>query len=89
MVNDYRVYRVYRAVEIAVPQRKRKQVAAKRGQSVRIGTMPNEHLSLDFISDTVSTGRRLRMPPSSTRAPGKHWRLQWTRRCPARPEPGG
>jgi putative transposase len=60
IVNHKRVYRVYRAAGLAVPQRKRKRVAASRGQSVQIGTRPNEHWSLDFMSDTLSTGRRLR-----------------------------
>ena len=60
MVNHKRVYRVYRAAGLAVPRRKRKRVAVRRGQPVRIGTMPNEHWSLDFMSDTLSTGRRLR-----------------------------
>lgn len=60
VVNHKRVYRVYRAAGLAVPQRKRKRVAAKRGQTMRVGTRPNEHWSLDFMSDTLSTGRRLR-----------------------------
>jgi len=60
MVNHKRVYRVYRSAGLAVPRRKRKRVAVRRGQPVRIGTMPNEHWSLDFMSDTLSTGRRLR-----------------------------
>lgn len=60
VVNHKRVYRVYRAAGLAVPQRKRKRVAASRGQSVQIGSMPNERWSLDFMSDTLSTGRRIR-----------------------------
>ena len=60
MVNHKRVYRVYRAAGLAVPRQKRKRVAVGRGQAVRIGTWPNEHWSLDFMSDTLSTGRRLR-----------------------------
>ena len=60
VVNHKRVYRVYRSAGLAVPQRKRKRVAVSRGQAVRIGTRPNEHWSLDFMSDTLSTGRRLR-----------------------------
>lgn len=60
VVNHKRVYRVYRAAGLAVPRRKRKRVAASRGQLVRIGTQPNEHWCLDFMSDTLSTGRRLR-----------------------------
>lgn len=59
-VNHKRVYRLYRAAGLAVPQRKRKRVAASRGQLARIGVMPNEHWSLDFMSDTLSNGRRLR-----------------------------
>lgn len=60
IVNHKRVYRVYRAAGLAVPQRKRKRVAARRGQAVQVGTMPNEHWCLDFMSDSLSTGRRLR-----------------------------
>lgn len=60
MVNHKRVYRLYRTAGLTVPQRKRKRVAAQRGQPARIGTRPNEHWSLDFMSDTLSTGRRLR-----------------------------
>jgi putative transposase len=60
MVNHKRVYRVYRAAGLAVPRRKRKRIAAGRGLQVRIGTRPNEHWSLDFMSDTLNTGRRLR-----------------------------
>jgi putative transposase len=60
MVNHKRVYRVYRDAGLAVPRRKRKRVAASRGQPVRIGTRPNEHWSLDFMSDTLNSGRRLR-----------------------------
>lgn len=60
IVNHKRVYRLYRTAGLAVPQRKRKQVAARRGQPARLGTMPNAHWSLDFMSDTLSTGRRLR-----------------------------
>lgn len=60
MVNHKRVYRVYRAAGLAVPRRKRKRVAVRRGQPVRIGTRPNAHWSLDFMSDSLSTGRRLR-----------------------------
>lgn len=60
IVNHKRVYRLYRAAGLAVPRRKRKRIAARRGQAVRIGTMPNEHWSLDFMSDTLSSGRRLR-----------------------------
>ncbi|MEZ4522924.1 MAG: IS3 family transposase [Thermomicrobiales bacterium] len=60
MVNHKRVYRLYRTAGLAVPQRKRKRVAASRGQAVHIGMRPNEHWSLDFMSDTLSTGRRIR-----------------------------
>ena len=58
--HNKRVYRVYCAAELAVPRRKRKRVAAGRGQPVRIGAVPNEHWSLDFMSDTLNSGRRLR-----------------------------
>ena len=60
IVNHKRVYRLYRAAGLAVPRRKRKRIAAGRGLQVRIGTTPDEHWSLDFMSDTLSNGRRLR-----------------------------
>lgn len=60
VVNHKRVYRVYRAAGLAVPRRKRKRAAVSRGQHLRIGTMPNEHWSLDFMSDTLHSGRRVR-----------------------------
>lgn len=60
LVNHKRIYRLYRAAGLAIPRRKRKRVAASRGQSVPVGTLPNERWSLDFISDTLSCGRRLR-----------------------------
>lgn len=59
-VNHKRVYRLYRAAGLAVPRRTRKRVATRRGQALRVGSWPNEHWSLDFMSDTLSSGRRLR-----------------------------
>jgi putative transposase len=59
-VNHKRVYRLYRAAGLAIPRRKRKRVTVSRGQPARVGAVPNEHWSLDFMSDTLSTGRRLR-----------------------------
>lgn len=60
IVNHKRVYRLYRVEGLAVPQRKRKRVAVGRGESLRIGDRPDDHWSLDFMSDTLSSGRRLR-----------------------------
>lgn len=60
VVNHKRIYPLYWAAGLAVPQRKRKRIAASCGLQVRIGTMPNEHWSLDFMSDTLNSGRRLR-----------------------------
>ena len=60
VLNHKRIYRVYRAAGLAVPRRKRKRVTVSRGHAVRIGTRPNEHWCLDFMSDSLRTGRRLR-----------------------------
>lgn len=60
LVNHKRIYRLYRVAELAVPRRKRKRLATGRGLQAMIGSMPNEHWSLDFMSDTLSSGRRLR-----------------------------
>jgi putative transposase len=60
LVNHKRIYRLYRAAELAVPRHKRRRLPPGRGLQSMIGSMPNEHWCLDFMSDTLSSGRRLR-----------------------------
>ena len=60
LVNHKRVYRLYRAAELSVRQRRRKHVARARGVPASIGALPNQRWSLDFMQDTLASGRRLR-----------------------------
>lgn len=60
-INHKRVYRLYREEGLSVRQRKRKQVAARRGERRGAAAAPNQRWSLDFVSDALATGRRIRL----------------------------
>ena len=60
MVNHKRVYRIYDAAGLQVRARKKRGVRHVRGNVIQPVTKPNERWSLDFVSDTLSTGRRFR-----------------------------
>ena len=60
LVNHKRVYRLYRAAELRVSQRRRKRLARTRVAPTGIGVLPNQRWSLDCMQDTLSSGRRLR-----------------------------
>jgi putative transposase len=60
IVNHKRVYRIYGAHGLQVRARKKRGVRHVRGNAIKPVTRPNERWSLDFVSDTLSTGRRFR-----------------------------
>lgn len=60
IVNHKRVYRIYDAAGLQVRARKKRGVRHVRGNVIQPVTKPNERWSLDFVSDTLSTGRRFR-----------------------------
>lgn len=60
-VNHKRVERLYRAEGLAVRRRARKRVAAAERAPLLLPTAPNEQWSLDFVSDALSWGRRIRL----------------------------
>jgi putative transposase len=60
-VNHKRVERLYRAEGLAVRRRARKSVAAAVRAPLLLPTGPNEQWSLDFVSDALSWGRRIRL----------------------------
>jgi putative transposase len=60
-VNHKRVERIYRQEGLALRRRGRKRVAAPRLGRPLPPDGPNEHWALDFVSDTVVTGRRIRV----------------------------
>jgi putative transposase len=61
VINHKRVYRLYQLAGLAVRRRKRKRVAAQRGEIQSMVTGPNQRWSLDFVSDAPASGRRLRV----------------------------
>lgn len=60
MVNIKRVRRVYRDANLQVRKRLKRRVALGRGNPAPIVVAMNERWSLDFVHDTLETGRRFR-----------------------------
>jgi putative transposase len=60
-VNHKRVARVYRAEGLAVRRRARKRPAQPRAECRTVPTAPNEQWGLDFVSDSLAGGRRIRL----------------------------
>jgi putative transposase len=62
VVNHKRVARLYRAEDLAVRRRSRKRLAREgRGVAPAAPTRPGERWGLDFLSDALASGRRLRL----------------------------
>lgn len=59
-INAKRVYRLYRQEGLAVRRRRRKVVSRPRGEGLEAPTRRNERWSMDFISDTLASGRTIR-----------------------------
>jgi putative transposase len=60
-VNHKRVYRLYRAEGLAVRRKKRKRMAAWLRVPLLVPTRPNERWSMDFVHDTLASGRKFRV----------------------------
>ncbi len=58
--NHKRVWRVYREAGLCVKRRKRKRLA-RTGTPYSMTTAANQEWALDFASDALSTGRRIRV----------------------------
>jgi putative transposase len=61
VANHKRVYRLYQEEGLAVRRKLRKRVAHQRSEVAAIVTAPNQRWSLDFVSDALADGRRLRL----------------------------
>jgi len=59
-VNHKRVYRLYRLDGLMLRRKKRKRVSRNR-VPMPLSTRPNEQWSMDFLSDQLADGRRLRV----------------------------
>jgi len=60
-VNRKRVYRIYREEGLAVRRRKRKSRAEIPRVPLAAPRRPNQGWSMDFIHDTLSSGRKFRV----------------------------
>jgi putative transposase len=59
-VNDKRVYRLYRADDLAVRRRKVKKRLKLERVPLHVCSVANEAWSLDFVSDSLANGRRIK-----------------------------
>jgi putative transposase len=62
-VNRKRVYRLYREAGLAVRRRKRKRIGPMERKPLPQPSAPNISWSMDFMSDGLADGRRLRLLP--------------------------
>jgi putative transposase len=61
LVNHKCVERIYREEGLSVRRRKRKRAAGVRAETWLPATQPDQRWSLDFVSDALCWGRKLRM----------------------------
>lgn len=59
VVNHKRVFRVYQEAGLAVKRRKRKRLV-RVGKPLQPATFTNEEWALDFVSDAIAAGRKIR-----------------------------
>ena len=60
-VNHKRVYRLYKDEGLSVRKRARKRVSREARMPALVSAGPNECWSLDFVSDALAWGRKIRM----------------------------
>jgi len=61
VVNHKRFYRIYRAADLQVRRRRKRHARYVRGTASPTVTMPNERWSMDFVHDTLASGRKVRL----------------------------
>lgn len=60
-LNHKKLLRLYRAEGLMMPRKRPKKRLWKRLQPLVPATAPNERWSIDFVSDSLSSGRRIRI----------------------------
>ena len=60
-MNHKRVYRLYREEGLSVRRRKRKRMAGIARVPTMAPERPNQRWSMDFVSDALASGRRIRV----------------------------
>ena len=61
VINHKRIYRLYRQEGLTVRRRKRKRVARGRGPILLAPMRTNQRWSMDFMGDTLASGRTFRL----------------------------
>jgi putative transposase len=61
IINHKRIARLYREEGLAVRRRTRKRVARDGRGRAALPTRPNQQWGIDFVSDTLAWGRRIRL----------------------------
>lgn len=60
-VNHKRVFRLYHAAELPVKRRRKRCSVAVEREPLTLSSRPNEVWSMDFISDALVSGRRIKV----------------------------
>jgi putative transposase len=79
VVNHKRTERIYREEGLSLRKRKRKKTAAMARVILPMPERPNERWSMDFVTDSIVTGRRFRaLVRLSMIIPGSALLSRWT-----------
>ena len=60
-VNHKRIYRLYSDAGLSVRRRKKRHGVAVERQALELPSSPNQVWSMDFVSDALANGRRIKV----------------------------
>ena len=59
--NRKRVYRVYKLLKLEIRKKRKKRLPSRNPKPLQAPTSPNQNWSMDFMSDALENGRRVRV----------------------------